>query len=55
MKLGELIEYNTIKIFLKNYMENEAGRLVPDLFLFYEKSLYDVKASGLQLSVNIFQ
>ena len=28
MKLGELIEKN----FFKNYAENEAGRLVPDLF-----------------------
>ena len=25
--------------FFKNYAENVAGRLVPDLFLFYEKSL----------------
>ena len=32
MKLGQLTEYT--KIFLsKKYAENEAGRLVPDLFL----------------------
>ena len=35
MKLGQLIGYNKRNIFLqKNYTENEAGRLVPDLFLF---------------------
>ena len=35
--------------FFKNHAENEAGRLVPDLFLFFKKDLYEVKASGLQL------
>ena len=36
--------------------ENEAGRLVPVLFLFFfEKALYEVKASGLQLRFNIFR
>ena len=34
--------------------KNEAGRLVPDLFLFYKKTLYEVKASGLQPSFDIF-
>ena len=38
MKLGELIEYNKINFFFKNYAENEAGRLVPDLFLFFKKA-----------------
>ena len=38
MKFGQLIEYNKKNIFLKNYVENEAGRLVPDLFLFFEKA-----------------
>ena len=37
MKLGQLIEYNKRNIFLQNYAENQAGRLVPDLFLFFEK------------------
>ena len=40
MKFGQLIEYMT-------------GRLVPDLFLFFEKASYQVKASGLQLSFDI--
>ena len=32
--------------FSKNHRENEAGRLVPDLFLFFEQALSEVKASG---------
>ena len=30
------------------------GRLVPDLFLFFNKAYYEVKESGLQISFNIF-
>ena len=46
MKFGQSIEYNKKNIFLqKLYAENEAKRLVPDLF-FLEKSF--MKASGLQ-------
>ena len=33
MKFGQFAEYKKINIFLKNYAENEAGRLVQDLFL----------------------
>ena len=44
MKFGQLIEYIVKKIFLKNHAENEAGRLVPDLFLFFEEALLEVKA-----------
>ena len=39
--------------FFKNHSENETGRLVPDLCLFFKKALCEVKASGLQLSFNI--
>ena len=35
MKFGESIEYNKKNIFFLNYAENEASRLVPDLFLFF--------------------
>ena len=28
----------------------KAGRLVPDLFLFFKKALYEVKTSGLYLN-----
>ena len=39
----------------KNHAENEAGGLVPDLFLFFKKALYEVKASGMQLNFNMFR
>ena len=31
----------------KNHAENEARRLVPDLFLFFQKALFEVNASRL--------
>ena len=34
MKFGQVIEYNNI--FFKNHTENEAGRLVLDLFMFFK-------------------
>ena len=34
---NNLIEYNKINIFLHKLCENKARRLVPDLFLFFEK------------------
>ena len=39
---------------LKNNAENDAGRLVPDLFLLFKNTLFKVKVNGLQLSFNIF-
>ena len=43
------------EIFLfKNHAQNEADRIVLDLFFFFRKALYQVKASDLQLSFNIF-
>ena len=54
MKFGQLIEYNKREVFL-HHAENEAWRLVPDLFLFLKKPLHEIKASGLQLSFNIFE
>ena len=41
--------------FFKNHTENEAGRLVSDLFLVFKKVLYEVKASGLKLNFNHFR
>ena len=38
IKFGQLIEYNEKYFFFKNYGENEAGRVVPDLFLFFKKA-----------------
>ena len=52
MKFGQLAEYNLIKIYFKNH-ENEAVRLVPDHILFLKKVLYEVKVSGLQLTLMI--
>ena len=54
MKFNQLIKYNKAYIFFKNQADNEVGRLVPDLSLFLRKALYEVKASGLQLSFDIF-
>ena len=39
----------------KNHAENKTERLVPEIFLFFLKALFEVKASGIQLSVNIFR
>ena len=47
MNFGQVIEYNHRIFFYKNPEENEGRRLVPDLFLFFEKALYEEKASGL--------
>ena len=47
----------TRKIFVfKSHAENEAGRLVPDLFSFFKKkeALYEVKLSGLELRFSVF-
>ena len=55
MKFSQLIEYNRRNIFIQKHAQNEAVRLVPDLFLFSRKALYQVKASDLQLSFNIFR
>ena len=38
MKLSPLMEYNKRKLFFKNDVENEAGRLVPELFLLFKKA-----------------
>ena len=46
MKPGQLIEYNKTNIFLQNYAENEAGRLVPDLF-FKKKTHFFKKRPNL--------
>ena len=48
-----LIECNVRNIFFKNYAENEAGRLLPNLFLFFKNALFKVKTSGYDLSFNI--
>ena len=54
MEFGQVIEYNKKTFFFKNHAENEVRKLIPDLVLFFKKALYEVKASRLQLSLNIF-
>ena len=53
MKFAQLVEYNNRNILFKNHAENKTVTVIPDLFLFFKKSFYKVKASGLQLSFNI--
>ena len=43
MKFGQLIEYNKRNIFLQSHADDDARRLVPDLFLVSKKALYEVK------------
>ena len=54
MKFGPLAEYNNRNIFLQKSCKNAESRLVPDLFLIFKNALYQVKASGLQLSFKAF-
>ena len=51
MKIGQSIQDNMI-FFCENHPENEARRLVPDLPLFLEKALHEVKASYLHISLD---
>ena len=54
MKFGLSIKHKITYIFLLKHTENETRRLIPDLFLFFKKALYKVKASSQHLSCNIF-
>ena len=52
---GEVIEYNQRNVFFfKNHAQTEVARLVPGLFLFFKKMLYEVTAKDLRLSFGIF-
>ena len=56
-KDNQTIKFGQLKYSVKNvwnHAKNEVERLVPDLFLFFEKALWKVKVSGQQLSFNIF-
>ena len=54
MKFGQLIELKREIFFFKNHAENVAGRLVLELFLFFEKALYKTKESFKHLSLIYF-
>ena len=53
MKIGQLVEHIS-KMFFFSYSEKKVERLVPDLFLFFKKASYEVNASAMQPSFNIF-
>ena len=40
--------------FFQNHAQNKARKIALDLFLLFKKALYELKASGLQLSFNTF-
>ena len=40
--------------FFQSYAENDARRLVSDLFLFFRKAQYEIKSNSLQLSLIYF-
>ena len=40
MKIGQLVEPPKKIFFFKSCAGNEAGKLVPDRFLFFKKALY---------------
>ena len=40
MKFGQLIDITREILFFKIHAENEAGKLVPDRFLFFKKALH---------------
>ena len=41
MKFGQLIEHNKKDIVSKNHAKNDVKRLVPDLFCFFKKALFE--------------
>ena len=55
MTFGQVIEENKINVFLQIHAGNKPGKLVPELILSFKKALYEVKASGIELSFNIFR
>ena len=55
IKFAQLINITREIFFFQKSCKNDAGRLLPDLFLIFVKALYEVKASGLHLRFNIFR
>ena len=52
---GQLTEYNKRNISLQKLCWKWGRKPVPDHFLFYKTALYEVKASNLQFSFNVFR
>ena len=47
------MKFGKRNILFKNHVEKETGRLVPDFIFYFEKALYKVKVSILQLRFNV--
>ena len=54
MKFNRLMKYKSEMFFFENHAENETGRIIPNLFLFFEKFLRKVKESGQHLGLIYF-
>ena len=57
MTFGQSIEYGVTNRFFSNIMhaKNEARTLVKDPFFLFQKALYELKANGLHLCINILR
>ena len=55
LKFGQLIKYNKRNIFLRHSYRNLGRKTSSKHFLFFKEALYEVKASDLQLSFDIFR
>ena len=53
MTFGQIKEYKVKNTFLKYHAENVAEKLVLDPLLLFNKTLYEVNASGQHLSFNV--
>ena len=54
MQFGQLIESNVRISFIQKSCRKRGRGLVPDLFLFFKRALYEVRISGHHLSFNTF-
>ena len=44
MEFRQLIEYNVRNSFVQKSLKSDVGRLVPDLFVLFKETLWEVKA-----------
>ena len=55
MKSGQIIENNHINVFLQRSCRKRGRQTNSRPLFVFKRTLYEVKASGLQLSFNIFR
>ena len=55
MKFGQLVEYHTRIISLQKPYKRRGRETISDLFLYFKKALYEVKAGSLRFSFSICQ